>query len=350
MKIICCFGLGEQTYSGAKSIVRALRWLGHDVLTCGPSYSYMGSDDIADLPVPDKSFPEEYTYREVLGLAPEGYSTILQLSPHFSLIGEKPKGIKSAYWIFDAHTGAAAWWRMAKNGSFDWIFCAQPGYMSCFREFSPIKMCFGFDEERLNPDLETEPRCDIAFSGEHGLSMMEYPHEDDIGRYAIDVPRDLPTDHTRFKFWQHGGYDYAPRGEMLRYFCKMYDVRIYERADDGEKYQRILQAGRVAWNHSLLGDFTYRVMEAAACGRVPICDKVLGQSQMMPEIPEYPRLLFSPLFENFQFQVKEAALVIDRFLKNEPRRSELAESLKNHTWRYNRWIDRVARVVRILES
>lgn len=344
-RIIACFGLGEPKYSGAKSIVRALRRLGHEVLTCGASYSYMGSCDVADIPMPDKPPLEEaYTYDEVLGRVSGSVDLVIQIEPHFALIGRRPTGLRSLYYIADPHRSGIWNWKFAQMGSFTHLVCSQKRYERMFWDLGArvTTIAFGFDSERLDRNGSNEPRCAFAFCGQTGIANMQYPYEDEIGRYATHPPQNLPNGRERYAF--QGGYDYAERAELLIQLSQVFELRMYDRVSD-ENYQKVLQAGVVGFSRSLIYDHTYRLEELAAAGRLPISDFIEGQDELIPGIPQYHTFNMKPWLGNFHFEVKEAMQLISYWLSHDRERNSLEKKIRNYVWENNTWDHRVKSIL-----
>ena len=86
-----------------------------------------------DIKVHDKrQHPESYSYDEILSRLNFTPDLIIQTDSHFYFTGTKPRGIKSAYYILDAHRGADVFRRMAIEGSFDYVFIVQKYFMPLF--------------------------------------------------------------------------------------------------------------------------------------------------------------------------------------------------------------------------
>ena len=106
MKILIGTYISGIDYETSHHMISAFKDLGHDVCVAGPTVKYdisQPNPKLADIDLLDKPYPETYTYKEVLDKAPWTPDFILQIEPHFYFVGEKPKDIKSFYWVLDPH-------------------------------------------------------------------------------------------------------------------------------------------------------------------------------------------------------------------------------------------------------
>ena len=136
MKILIATAASEQEQCAAQCAIRAFKSLGHEVCVAGAVYGRndvsIPSAEAGDIDLPDKPYPETYTYKEVLDKCPWTPDFILQIEPHFYFTGEKPKDMKSYYWVLDPHRGGIGHRDMALEGSFNAIFITQPFFVTSY--------------------------------------------------------------------------------------------------------------------------------------------------------------------------------------------------------------------------
>ena len=338
MKIVIATGMGEPEFSSNKGLIHAFKTLGHDVLTCGPPYWNRGYD--ADIPLEDKAHPELYSYEMVLGKAPWQPDLVLNIEPHCFLSGTKPHGIKSAFCATDQHRAGEFYHRVASQGSFDYLFIGQPYFAPLYRDI-PNALIYilppAFDDRRFIRGLSTPPKADISFVGQTGIAGMEFPYEDDVGRYAKNPPVGLPTDTRRYAFSGHPGFDYCERAEILIRLCKDFNVRMYDQVWDPVKFQKAIQSGVIGFNRSLLNDISIRNFEVMAARRLLIKDDPGGWfSENGFHSPAY-KSYFKPFFLNFDLDYKEIYQKIKRALEYAHLREEMAEHDFNLVWEKHTW-------------
>ena len=338
MKILCCFGQGEPEFSSARGIVHGLKMQGHDVLTCGPSYWGRGGD--ADISLPDKPFPETYEYEEVLEQVSGRVDLVLQLEPHFFLVGPKPLEIVSAYYFTDPHRGGVMWYKMAILGKFDHIFVGQKYFLPLFEDL-PIRvhsLPVGFDERRFSPSVIGSQVTQISFVGQTGLANMEYPFEDDCGRYATTTPNLPVPDRYAFGF-PHPGFDYAERGEVLYRLCRDFKVRIYESVWETPYYMQAIQKGAIGFNRSLLNDIGIRCFETLAAGRILVCDEVPYLDELLVDGKHCAtyRTYYRPFFENYSLEYHKVYHLIKYYLDHDKEREAIAKQGQEHVWANHTW-------------
>lgn len=338
MKFLIVTGCGEPQYSTNASLIAAFKALGCEVWVCGPGY---WDRCFADAEMPDRPYPERYTYREVLDLCPWSPDLILQIEPHFFLSGPKPQGVKSGFLFTDPHRGGAMQYQMAKEGHFDYVFVGQKYFLPLFFDVAPrvYSLPVGFDSRRIQRDHSQTPLVDISFCGQTGIAFMEYLYEDDIGRYATHPPARLPAGPERYKFSIHPGYDYAERAEMLIRLCRDFSVRMYEPILYNERYQQTLQVGVVGFHRSLLKDISIRCFEVMAAGRVLITDRVPFQEELFQD--SYHCLTydtyFKPFFQNFDLEYEQVAAQVRQILRSSDKGGSLALRGQDWVWQGHTW-------------
>lgn len=348
MKIIALFGQGEPEYTSARGLVYGLRKLGHEVVTAGPSY--FGKPNTADIPLEDRPHPELYSYEEVLSRSPWKPDLCLCIEPHGYFCQKKPKDIVSAFYITDPHRGGLTYKQIAEVGNYDLFLIGQPRFIPLFKDLrmrvEPLPV--GFDERRFSKDIRDDPVCDIVFVGQTGIANMEYPHEDDLGRYATKAPDNLPLDHRRYAFSMHPGFDYAERAEMLIRLCKDFSVRIYENVWQTPLYQKALQRGKVGFNRSLLGDTSIRCLEIMAAGTALVTDAIPGQEDVFFKSNFHCltyETYFKPFFPNFELEYEQVKKIIKYLLDNEPIRKVMATNGYWHVWQHCTWTQRAKELI-----
>lgn len=322
MLIAACYGQGETEYATANSLVAAFRNLGHEVLRVGPDYVYPDTPprpwgNGADVLLDDRPFPETYTYDEVLAKTGK-VNLLLQIEPHFYLHGEKPKGVKSAYYFTDPHRGGWAYYNLAKEGSFDVVFCGQPGFVSLFQGLNcpvfPVPPAFDI---RRKVEYSEKTECDISFCGQTGLANIDYHKTDEFGQYATHLPDWNKSSNFSFP---GPGWDYAERAAMLSLLCKDFNVRVYRGGMVGDNYMKSIQTGKIGFNRSLLGDIGIRCFEVMAAGRALVTDS-LDQYTLPYNCTHIYKTYFKPFFDNF-------------LLEYEVVRKEIASMLTGNYWKH----------------
>ena len=343
-RVLVCTGGGEPAYSTNQSFVYALRSLGHDVRVCGPGY---WGRNFADIPVPDKPFPETYTYENILSLVPGKIDLILQIEPHFYLCGKKPPAVKSAYYLTDPHRGGEAYYRLAKEGSFDTLFIGQKHFLPlfddlpCHIQYLPV----AFDPRRFDQTSSPDPVCDIAFCGQSGIGGLTYNFQDELGRYATAV-RSLRTwDSGRYEFGAPT-FDYSERAEILLRLMQDFHVRIYEPLYD-ERYMKAIQKGVLGFQRSLLNDISIRCYEIMAAGRMLITDRIPDLDEWFGDYDvndDLPCALYDSYYKvftaNFDLEIAQISKVVRYYLDHHTERELLAARARAMVWREHRWQDR----------
>jgi len=350
MKVLAMFGMGEPPFATARSLVRGLKEIGCRVTTCGPSYDYMGYENWrGDFSLPDREYPEYYSYEEVIAVAGDDWDLFLQIEPHFNLEGQKPDNIISAYYFTDPHRGGWMNRRACQVGSFDHIFCAQPYYAPLFEGISGGKVHavdVGFEPARFLA-AQVPPVCDIAFVGETGISEMIYDlHDVSIGDYATHPPVNLPTDHERFQFHDHLGFDYAVRAELLIRLSKDFNVRFYKNIWDTPNYQMAMQSGKICFNRSLLNDINIRCFEAMACSRPLVTDRLLYLPEIIGTHAWRYDSYYNPLFQNFDLEYEQVQRMVESILKADT--TEIVGEAREYVWEAATWKNRAEELIGLL--
>ena len=337
-KLLILSGAGEPSYSSNKALTHAFRSLGHDVIFMGPGYFDRYE---ADILLPDIPYPELYSYDMVLEKSPWQPDLLLNISPHAFLTGIKPPEIKSCLYTTDPHREGEFIYRIAAQGSYNFLFLGQRHFMEPFYslesksitvEYLPV----GFDERRFPEDaMRDDPVCSVVFVGQTGLSGLNFPNEDECGRYTTTTPElSIPQ---RYAFSGHPGYDYAERGELLYRLCKIFDVRIYDQVWETPKYCKALRKGALGFNCSLLQDISIRILESSAAGRLVVTDTVPGLAKLMAHHYIPYSLRWKPFFPNFNLDVQLICEQIEYWLNNDRGREVMAKNAKEHVWANHSW-------------
>lgn len=346
-KILVCTGGGEPVYSTNQSFVYALRSLGHDVKVCGPGY---WDRNFADFAVPDKSFPELYSYEEVLEKTEFNGDLILQLEPHFYFHGQKPPGIKSAYYLTDPHRGGHAYYQLAKEGSFDFLFIGQRYYLPLFEDLYRTYACYlpvAFDSRRFDILPTIDPICDIAFCGQTGIGGLTYDYQDELGKYATSVHSLKTWDSGRYEF-SVPTFDYSERAEILLHLMQDFNVRIYEPLYDN-RYSKTIQKGTIGFQRSLLNDISIRCYEIMAAGRLLVTDRIPNLDQ------HFSNRVYCSLYNsyykvftvNFDLEYKEIHKQVKYYLNHSKERERIAASARDLIWHHHRWQNRAEQLLEI---
>jgi hypothetical protein len=349
MKILIGTGASEPEQCAAKCAIRGFKRLGHEVCVAGPVY---GRNDISiptaeavDIDLPDKPYPETYTYKEILDKAPWTPDFILQIEPHFYFTGEKPKDIPSYYWILDPHRGGLGHRDMALEGNFNAVLITQPFFVNSYsmKKIKAYWVAQAYDDERVQHDPLIQPECDLAFIGETGIheDLLKFDKHDLDGFYYTDTLPDqiIPTESK----------EYAERAQLLGYLMEDFNVRIYERNVGG--YSKILQKGEVGFNRSLFLDINLRVFEIMACKRLLITDIVPHLDRLLQPLEHYlpyGQFGFDPFNPNFKLDYEQVKEAFD-FALNNTKRDEIAQkgyecAIKDHT--YKRRAEQIVEIIR----
>lgn len=344
-KILYCSGGGENPFASNIGLAYGLRRAGHDVVWVGPAYNGMCN---ADIEIEDREHPELYTYTEVLSLvAPWKPDFILVVEPHFFLHGDKPEGIKSVYYILDPHRGYTLHKYAIKVGNYDKVITTDSKY-AVGDIYGVSGDSFYILRQAVDPRRFTtyrsvsEVKCTISFVGQTGIANMEYPYEDECGRYATHPPKSLPSGIERYEFHKDGILDYAERAELLIRLCSMFNVRMYTGVY-GEGFERAIQNGLIGFNRSLNGDLGMRPYEVLAAGRMLVSDR--RPYLYKPDVDTYEAYStfnIKPFLPNFEVEFNSVVFAIKRLLLKrasmEPEHLDKqlmiasAEVLECHSW------------------
>lgn len=343
-KICCLLGAGEPRYASAKSLSRAFRELGHDLITVGPGYFDRYE---ADILLPDKAHVEYYSYSEVLERLPWSPDLLVNIDPHAFCSGEKPAGLCSVFVATDAHRAGELYHRVLEQGSYDWFFCAPPYFLPLFQDIPHLKVRFlsvGFDTERFS-FTEIPPECDCSFVGQTGIANLEYDEEDEIGRYTTHPPFSVPQSPEKYTFGPPS-YDYATRAEFLIRLMRHFNVRIYEPLYD-ERYQHAIQKGAVGFNCSVLHDIPLRIFEVCAAGRLLITDRVPGIEDLLQDKIDcrYYDVHYLPFYKNFDLDYAQVYNLFRYYLDHDREREDIARNARAEVWAKHTWAKRAQRIL-----
>lgn len=354
MRIIIGMGASEPYYTTGKSLIRAFKALGHDICTAGPVYgrtalNVMHSDTM-DIDLPDKPYPETYTYKEILDRAPWTPDFILQIEPHFYLIGQKPKGINSYYWVLDPHRGGIGHRNMARSGNFNAIFISQKAFVAPY--ITKGMQCYwlpqAVDIERIRPDKTIQEKCDLAFIGETGIHKDHLIY-DKLDADGYEYLTGFDTEDIRM--WSPYG-EYAERGILLVNLCKDFDVRIYKK-QWGVAYTRIIQKGRIGFHRSLFNDIAMRVFEIMACKRALLTDRVENIDELMEHLKHvvfYKQFGYDPRLPNFMLDYEMVKQYMIEILSKNNVRDAIAGEGYRHVKTYHTYKRRAEFITAIFEK
>lgn len=347
--LIIATGMGEPEFSSNKGLIHAFKILGHNVITAGPPYWDRGYD--TDILLEDKPHVEYYLYKEILDRAPWQPDLILNIEPHCFLSGPKPPEIISAFYATDQHRAGELYYRIASQGSFNYIFIGQPYFAPLYRDIPKTMVDIlppGFDERRFMRRLNTAPKVDITFIGQTGIAWLEFTEEDEIGRYATKPPANLPTDIRRYAFSGHPGFDYCERAEILIRLCRDFNIRIYDQVWEPLKFQKAIQRGIIGFNRSLLHDISIRAFEVIAGRRMLITDDPNGWFfENYFHCMTYQNY-FKPFFPNFNLDYKNIHDRVKLALDNVPVRESIEEHDFNLVWEKHSWRHRAEQLLSIV--
>jgi len=340
MKILIGTGASEPERCTSKCMIKALKKNGHEVCVAGPVYGRNDtgqcSPDAVDIDLPDKPYPERYTYKEILDKCLWKPDAILQIEPHFYFTGEKPKEIKSFYWVLDPHRGGYAHRDMAVEGCFDTVFITQPFFSPAYNNYG-LKTLFlpqALDQDRIHHDINIEPECDIAFIGETGIheSLLIFDKYDNSGFAYCDTLPDQIILRSEYR-------EYAERAQLIGFLKDKFDVRIYA-PQTGSDYCRVIQKGEIGFHRSLFKDIALRIFEIMACRRMLVADNVPYLETVLKNKDEisllYNQYGFDPFLPNFKLDYEEAEQAVEKAL-NDVSRFKIQENgyqfvLNNHTY------------------
>jgi hypothetical protein len=320
-------------------LIRAFRRKGHKVILAGAVYAEL--DNNFDIKLPDKPFPEKYTYAEVLERCPEKVDLILQVEPHFWFYGNKPDDIPTACWCLDIHRGGKMFRDLIAEAKFDFVFLAQLYYKDVFmiRGIYPIWLPHACDDVYIY-DRGIEPECDIAIAAETGLDYICF------GMFREDGDGLVYTNKVNFINYSNP-HEYHERAALIARLAKDFDVRIYTRVI-GNDYSKALQKGRIGFHRSLSYEVNTKVYEVPAVNRLLLANRVPDISGVLPgdlvELYDSYYSVDSPNFELDYEQVKaKAKKMLDA--KDTPERAKDAMKWvrKYHTYSYR--IDKILDIV-----
>ena len=363
MKIL--IGIGASDDGTGRSLIRAFQRLGHQICCAGAVYgrkdTSIASPEAADIDLPDKPYPETYTYKEVLDKAPWTPDFILQLEPHFYFVGDKPKGMKSYYYVNDPHRGGVGHRNMARSGNFNAIFITQSFFAESY--ITSGMECFwipaAFDTERIVYDPSIKPECDIAFIGQTGIREDDiiYNRIDDDGfEYCAELPDkiNLMSEYN----------EYAERAVLIANLMREFDVRIYKRRSFGKikeidsktkgtNYSKIIQKGIMGFHRSLFKDITLRPFEIAACKRVPIIDDIPNITKIFKHTQTaliYKQFGFSPHLSNFTLEYEMARRCVMKLIEDPDLTNALAGEAYRFVHQYHTYENRVQEIIEIVNE
>ena len=352
--IIACGEFKGEVFSSGQSLITAFKKLGHEVITCGPR---MGNyelplDGEKDIKVLDKRIhPETYTYAEILEKAPKKPDLILQLDPHFYFVGEKPKDIKTAYYLVDVHRGGNVFRKMVIEGHFDFLFLAHKYFERHFLRLGlkPIWLPRAFDDTFICDYPEIEQECDISFCGQTGIAdeLLKFPCFDEkIGRKYHEGPfPDVPPE-KRYHNW-NTSMEYVDRAELLIRLSKDYKMRIYE-FTYGPAYAKTICRGKIGFNRSLWKDSALRNFEVMACNKFLITDELPHQDELFQDKVHCRtyRSYYQPQFANFDLDYEEVKELIDYYLEHDTERKEIARRGNGHTFKNHTFCHRAEKIIK----
>lgn len=328
MKIIVCTYFSGQEYETSQLLIRTLKRLSHDVCVAGPEERRF---DIslpkrfnADIDLADKKFPELYTYNEVLEKAPFIPDCILQVEPHFYLTGNKPKNIKSYYWVLDPHRGGKTYRDLALQGNFNAVLITHKFFMESYtsKKIKCYFFPFCFDSEREKFDSTIKPECDISFPGESGFLKKDLIF-DKVDNEGYEYCNQL-SNSIRFDS-EYG--DYRERAMLLKNLMKDFNVRIYKKYF-GSLYSRLIQKGLLGFQRSI-NNIPPRLFETMACKRALLADDVQGIEELLTHMQDaiiYKQYGYNPILSNFDLDYESLENWVILLLKNKLLRELIAEN------------------------
>lgn len=352
MKAIVCTYFSGQEYETSHLFVKALKRSGHTVCTAGPEADRFDTklprSFNLDIDLPDKKFPELYTYTEVLDKAPWIPDCIIQVEPHFYLTGDKPKDIKSYYWVLDPHRGGKTYRDLALQGSFNAVLITHRFFIESYASkgikcyFLPFSL--DSEEEKYDPDISIE--CDIAFAGETGISYEDIVF-DKIDNDNIEYCDHLP-DKIRFSS-QYG--DYAERAMLLKNLIRDFNVRIYRKCYE-KQFSRSIQKGFLSFQRSA-NNIPGRIFEAMACRRALLADDVSGIEEILTHMQNaiiYKQYRYNPVLSNFDLDYESLKTWVIFFLQNKLLRELIVENAHQLVYEKHTFACRVKTLERIVDG
>lgn len=354
--MLLCRLFAKNDTSG-ESLKRAFETLGHKVFTCGPKLGNFDGELLSDcdIKVYDRPHPERYFYEEIMGKVKEKglhLDLILQLDPHFYLVGQPPKDIPAAYYLVDIHRGGRGFRDLAIEGNFNFLFLAHKYFERHFLRhgIKPIWLPRAFDDTYVREYPEIKEECDISFCGETGISseILDFFYYDaEVGAAYHEGPfPDVPPE-KRYRSWQNRSMEYAERAELLIRLSREYKTRIYE-FTFGPSYAKAICRGKIGFNRSLWKDSALRNFEVMACNRLLITDELPYQEDLFRDgvhCRTY-RNYYRPQFPNFDLDFEEAKFLLDYYLSHDEARKELALAGRDHVFSKHTFRHRAEKIMK----
>ncbi len=338
----------DREYSSSLSLIQAFRGIGHEVITCGAKLGNFKGELLSqkDIKVYDReTHPETYTYDEVLQQCDKTPDLILQIDPHFYFIGNKPKDIKSAYYIVDVHRGAEVFRKMAVIGRFDYVFIAQKYFMPHFERggLNCYWLPRAYNDNYIKEYDDIDIECDISFCGETGIGDVLNTFNKTDTKLGLDYHNgeyELTAPEFKYRSWSNHTMEYAERAEILTRLSRDFNLRVYNKSY-GPKYAQALCRGKIVVNHSLWKDSALRNFEVLACNRFLIADYLPFQEELLLDKVHYRSYnqSFKPCLKNFDLEYEEIKGLIDGYLYNDNKREEIVDKgndlvKKYHTFKH----------------
>lgn len=365
MKIlICCAeSTKNKRYTSNDSFIQAFKDLGHEVITCGPTFGNFDGEligQIRDIRVHDKKeHPETWTYEEILDKCPIKPDLILQMDPHFYLKGDKPKNIICAYYVVDVHRGASVFRDMALAGNFDYVFLAHKYFMPLFAKkgLNCYWLPRAFDDTYMREYPEIDIECDISFIGENGLheKINKFNvYDTKVGNWYHEGPYPPVAPWDKYRSWDSHTMEYAERAEILHRLSQDFNLRVYQDNIDsrGPNYAKMLCRGKLTVNHSLWYDSALRNFEVLACNRFLISDALPYQDELLTHTKHYfaYNQFFSPHIQNFDLEYECIKDIVKFMLEHEKERKEIARVGCEFVNKYHTFKNRAETLIDTIEG
>lgn len=352
MKIIVCTHFSGQEYETSHLFVKALKRMGHVVCTAGPEANRfdinLPKSFNLDIDLPDKKFPELYTYTEVLDKAPWIPDCIIQVEPHFYLTGNKPKDIKSYYWVLDPHRGGKTYRDLALQGNFDAVLITHRFFVESYasKDIKCYFFPFSLDSEEEKYDPSIIPECDISFSGDSGIS------NEDLIFNQVDNDGFEYCDHLPDKIRFNSLYgDYTERAMLLKHLMKDFKIRIYKRYF-GKSFSRLMQKGVISFQRSI-NNIPGRIFEAMACKRVLLADDVFGIDELLTHMQNaiiYRQYKYNPILTNFDLDYESLKNWVVFLLENKLLRELITENAHQLVYARHTFACRIKTLEKIIDG
>ncbi|MCK4529400.1 glycosyltransferase [candidate division WOR-3 bacterium] len=368
LNILFCY-IDEPQATTGNYYVKALRELGHNVITCGPRQGNVDGELLSrlDIPLYDKpSYPDTYPYQEILDQCPTTPELIIQAEPHFFFVGSKAdrRNIPAVYITFDNHRGPLTHIDMYRKGSFDIMFVANKYYQKPYidsgvnAQYLPVACDPSL--HKTYPDEQEE--CDIVFAGNPGYNNSgqqykelclaagippdasgQFRFYDKIGKsclpdeiqprleYRCGLPAFLvnaPPDR-RFANWH--SREYCERAEYLMRLSRDFSLNVYS-CCVLENYARVINRGRMTFNCSLRNDLNMKVFESIASGKLLITDAIPYQEEIFTHGVHYITYnkYYQPDNVNFNLDYQEVRNLVSHFLNHPDEREQIAKAGQQH--------------------